>query len=399
MGDNRRSGSAARRNRTAWWIAFALAVFALHAVPFFQYAPSDFDAYVQHWYRHIIAEGRIGAFATPFSNYTPPYLYLLSATTLLHGTMATLYQIKLLSLAGALWTVFASWRLFKALDLPPQGAWGVLLLPSIIFNTSLIGQADTFWVAPCILALTAGIQKRWFWVAFWGGLAFAFKAQAVFFAPFVAYLFIRNRVPVWHWLVPAGVYVLAMIPAWLAGWPAEMLLNTYLRQVNEPLLDKFVSDSASWWTLFGYAARDLALKCFWLGYSSAAAAALAYVFLLPRMTGRALIAAAALSAAGLPFLLPSMHERFFILADVLMFLYAWANPSKSAIIAAILMQVASALPVATWAFGFQPGEICAPFFALGSLLILRDLVGMDHGIANERLLAPPGGSCVHSSLN
>ena len=105
---------------------------------------------------------------------------------------------------------------------------------------------------------------------------------------------------------------------------------------------------------------------------------LAYVFLLPKMSGKALIAAAALSAAGLPFLLPSMHERFFILADVLVFLYAWANPNRNTIIAAVLMQVASALPVAAWAFSFQHGELCAPFFAVGALLLIWKEVGVSH---------------------
>ena len=76
----------------------------------------------------------------------------------------------------------------------------------------------------------------------------------------------------------------------------------------------------------------------------------------------------------MPFLLPSMHERFFILADVLAFLYAWASPSRNAILAAILMQVASALPVAAWAFSFQHAEVCAPFFAFGSLMLLAQEV-------------------------
>jgi Gpi18-like mannosyltransferase len=368
--------------------AFVLAVFAIHSIPFFQYPPGDVAYYVQPWYRRFLEAGRIGAFAQPFSNYTPPYLYLLGVTSLLHGSMAIVYQIKLLSIVGALWIVFASWRLFTTLGVRRSGAFGVLLLPSIVFNASLLGQADTFWVAPCILALAAGVRERWFWVAFWSGLAFAFKAQAVFFAPFVIYLFVRNRVPWWHWLVPPAVYVVAMIPAWLVGWPAWMLLMTYWRQVNEPILADFVSDSASWWTLFGYVAHSFALRSFWFGFVTAVLGIIAYLYFLPKLSGRILIAAAALSAVGLPFLLPSMHERFFLLADVLAFLYAWAKPSRNTIFAAILMQLASALPVAAWAFGFQHGEVGAPFYALGALLILIEEIGVQASNSRMRELDP-----------
>ena len=215
MGEHQGSGSASRLDRIKGWAAFALAVFALHSIPFFQYPPGDLAYYVQPWYRHIIAAGRVQVFAEPFGNYTPPYLYLLSLTTLLYGVMALVYQIKLLALLGALWIVYASCRLCDALNAPRWGAFGILLLPSIVFNTSLLGQADTFWVAPCVLSLAASIREKWFWVAFWSGLAFAFKAQAVFFAPFVVYLFLKNRVPLWHWLVPIGVYIASMLPAWL----------------------------------------------------------------------------------------------------------------------------------------------------------------------------------------
>jgi len=369
VGEHQGSGSASRLDRIKWWAAFALAVFAVHSIPFFQYPPGDLAYYVQPWYRHIIAYGRVQVFAEPFSNYTPPYLYLLSLTTLLYGVMALVYQIKLLAIAGALWIVYASCKLFDALGAPRWGAFGILILPSIVFNTSLLGQADTFWVAPCVLSLAASIRERWFWVAFWSGLAFAFKAQAVFFAPFVVYLFLRNRVPLRHWLVPIGVYVAAMLPAWLVGWPAWDLAAVYFQQVHEPLLAQFVSDSASWWTLFGYTAKSLALKSFWFGFLTAAIGVVAYCYYLPRLTGAALVAAAVIATAGLPFLLPGMHERFFILADVLAFLYAYLRPSRNSIIAAVLMQLASALPVAAWAFRFQHGEVCAPFFAVGALLI------------------------------
>jgi hypothetical protein len=311
----------------------------------------------------------VQVFAEPFSNYTPPYLYLLSLTTLLYGVMALVYQIKL---ARDRRRPVDRLRILQNCSMRWAHQGGSVRHPHLAehrLQHVAAGSGRHFWVAPCVLSLAASIRERWFWVAFWSGLAFAFKAQAVFFAPFVVYLFLRNRVPLRHWLVPIGVYVAAMLPAWLVGWPAWDLAAVYFQQVHEPLLAQFVSDSASWWTLFGYTAKSLALKSFWFGFLTAAIGVVAYCYYLPRLTGAALVAAAVIATAGLPFLLPGMHERFFILADVLAFLYAYLRPSRNSIIAAVLMQLASALPVAAWAFRFQHGEVCAPFFAVGALLI------------------------------
>jgi hypothetical protein len=80
--------------------------------------------------------------------------------------------------------------------------------------------------------------------------------------------------------------------------------------------------------------------------------------------------AAVLSSASLPFLLPGMHERFFILADVLAFLYAVSFPSRQSVLAAGWMQIASAFPVIVFAFKLEPWQLIAPAFAIFSLALL-----------------------------
>ena len=359
------------RNQDRTWIAALLiGVIALHAYPFFKYASGDLHRFVIGWYRNI-ADNGWAAFAEPFGNYSPPYLYLLWITSLFDGMIGDHELLKLLSLGGALWVALSSARLLHILDRPRWYALGVLLLPSILQNTSFFGQADVFWVAPCVLALTAAVEKRYFWVAFWSGVAFAFKAQAVCFAPFVAYLFIRQGIALWTWAVPLVVYVLAMTPAWLAGWPIGDLFTIYLHQAQwQPGDSFFISNSASWWTIYGWLAPEYAIQTFWIGFLSTAVAAILFCLLMPNLSGVRLVAAAALSAGLVPFLLPGTHDRFFILADVLAFLYALARPSQKAIMAAILMQIGSALPGFVWCLELRGWEILAPPFAGAALLIL-----------------------------
>jgi hypothetical protein len=361
---------------------FVLAlVLVANAVPFFKYRSGDADFYLIPWYQHILAVGRVQAFAEPFSNYSPPYLYLLSAASALDPWVEPLVVTKLLACLGAIWMAYAIARLLQSLGsrFAVEAAIASLLLPAVILNVSLLGQADIFWVAPCILGLIAAIEGRLGRVAFWSGVAFAFKLQAAFLAPFVLTLFLARRAPWWCWLTPVIVYLAAMVPAWLAGWPASNLLTIYVRQaVWQPEHGRiFVSNAASWWTIYGAFFPRLALKTFWVGYAVAAAAVAEYVRRLRKrvLSPSAMVAAAALGAAGLPFLLPGMHERFTILADVLTYCLAFGQRSPRTIAAAVLMQVASALPGYAWAFQNGLFELPACFFALGAIALLIEFLG------------------------
>jgi hypothetical protein len=250
------------------------------------------------------------------------------------------------------------------------------LLPSIILNVAIFGQADTFWVAACVLALTKAVEGRLGAVAFWSGVGFAFKAQAIFFAPFVLLLFLTRKTPWLCWLIPPAVYVAAMLPAWLVGWPALDLVTIYFRQAEwQPeLRGIFISNGASWWTIYGHFFPRLALKTFWIGYLTTAFAVIGYLWLLLKrqLSPRLLVAAAALCAIGVPFMLPGMHERFYILGDILTFALGVADPRRKTIAAAVLMQLASAVPGYGWALGLVLLKLPACFFGLAALILLID---------------------------
>jgi Gpi18-like mannosyltransferase len=362
----RAAGERGLRERQTWLAAMLVLAVGVHAVAFLGYWAGDNAIVVARWYNQIIADG----YSRPIGNYSPPYLYLLGALTPLDGLMPDMALIKALSVLGALWVAFASYRLLQDRSASPGLGLVVLLLPSVVMNASALGQADTFWVAPCVLALAAAIRRDHLWVAIWSGLAFAFKAQAIFFAPFVMLLFWTRRVPAVLWAAAPAMYVLACIPAWLAGWPAWDLATIYFRQAQwQPEDYAFVSNSASWWTWFGLSAAAVAIRFFSFGFVTAILGTLAYWRFVAVDTDRRLMIAAVLSAAGLPFLLPGMHERFFILADVLAFLYAVAFPSRRAVLAAASMQVASAFPVIVFAFKLEPAQAVAPAFAIVAMVL------------------------------
>ena len=129
---------------------------------------------------------------------------------------------------------------------------------------------------------------------------------------------------------------------------------------------------------------EWAIRMFPLGYLIAAAGVAAYVRLPPATSPKMMLVMATLSALGLPFLLPGMHERFFILGDILAFCVAVVMRTRSAVAAATLIQIGSALPVLSWAYDIRKLEIVAPFLILGGLLIIIEMLKELFGESSAR---------------
>jgi hypothetical protein len=163
---------------------------------------------------------------------------------------------------------------------------------------------------------------------------------------------LNRRSPWWYWLTPAAIYLLAILPAWLAGWPAYDLLMVYIRQAQyvPPNGVAFVSTASNPWVLFRVIDYDVAVRSYWIGFLAAAAATMVYLvyFARKRLSKNDLVVAAVLSAAMLPFFLPGMHERFFALAEIAAFCWALAARSQAAIAVAALLQTQLVLAYFGW---------------------------------------------------
>ncbi|MBW8842714.1 MAG: hypothetical protein JF608_13120, partial [Sphingomonadales bacterium] len=187
----------------------------------------DLNTYLFPWIEHIRRAGAVNAFREPFGNYTPPYLYLLAIGTLL--TDNSLVIVKVLSAMSCGFAAIAVWRLVRTERSSIEAAAMSLLLPTMILDGPMLGQCDGIWAALCLLSVAAAIEGRTLAMVVWCGIAFAFKAQAAFIAPFVLTVLLQRRANIALWIVPPAIYCVAMLPAWLAGWPAADLATIYLR--------------------------------------------------------------------------------------------------------------------------------------------------------------------------
>jgi Gpi18-like mannosyltransferase len=312
----------------------------------------DMDVYLVPWFDHIVDRGRVAVFARPFGNYTPPYLYLLSAATLLSGLLPKVTIIKLLAVVGNGVLALAVRRLLLTLDSPnaDRGAALVFALPTVLINGGVLGQADAWWAAACVVALTCAIERRHMAMLAWCGVAIAFKAQAAFVAPFFLALLIARRVPLWKWLAAPAVAVAMMLPAWLIGWPALDLATVYVHQAD---LSQQLSDNAPniWMVLQLLPAADQ-LPLTAIAFGATLIASILYIGWFARrdMEGQALIAAALLAPLITAGLLPRMHDRFFFLADILSLVLALTRRDGKGWLIAMLIQAGSTLAICAFMF-------------------------------------------------
>ena len=368
----------------------SLAVAALLAAWTWRWVSVDMSHYLVPWFDHIVAAGPVDAFAAPFANYTPPYLYLLAASTAFAGILPTVTIVKLLAMLGTVALGVAMHRLLAALGAPrpARGAALLVALPSVALNASALGQCDAWWAAPCLMAVAAAVDRRHAAMLGWIGLAVAVKAQAGFLAPFVAALLIQRRVPPRLWPIAPAAGCLAMLPAVAAGWPPADLAGIYWRQADAFQLLAF--NAPNIWMIVQMLPGVAALPPLTgLALAAAAGAAIAYVaaFSHRPLGGGQLVGAALLAVLLVAGLLPRMHERFFFLADALALALALTAGTRSSWTIAALVQAGSALGLAAFMTNLAVLAVAgATAMILATFLLFRTTL---RAPANDNPVLPP----------
>jgi len=343
--------------------------------------PPDLVEFVIPWYNHIVDRGPVSAFAHPFSNYTPPYLYLLAAASLAHNVLGPVSVIKWLSVAGTGFLALAVTDLVKALGGKPKRAAFTFIVPTIALNAALLAQCDALWAGACVFALASMMRGRTIMSLVWCGVAISFKAQAAFIAPFIVGTLIGRRTPLWQWTIPGLIYAAFMAPAWLMGWPATDLATIYERQADWFEWPGNLANPWIWATQF---ASGAAQPFYVLGYAAAAAAAIGICVLCANAFRRpkAMLLLALLSAFALPFLLPKMHERYYFLADALAFSLILTAPTPRNLYLATTIQIASLGSILSYVYFHAfpaPALVGAIVAGMATFAIYREAISAGPG--------------------
>jgi len=349
---------------------------------------SDINEFLLPWFK-VIDERGFAAMAGEYANYTPPYLYLLGIVSVFSGVIAPIYLIKSVGIA---FTLFAALVFsFIVHDITRNkrhaliAAFAFPLIPSVAINAAWWGQCDAIYTSFLLCAFLASLRKKPFLVVVFFSVAFSFKAQAVFFSPFLFFLLLNKEVP-WKYLLAIPlIYAAMMTPAWLAGRSAVELATIYLSQgsyyrslsMNSPNLWAVVKQ----FDLLSYKAGLV------IGIGAAIAGNLLLIVYAQRKSWSPATVKLMLVSATLllgPYLLPKMHDRYFFPADVFLILLATMYPRLVA--AAGAMQVAS-VAVALGFLGLislsyaMPSIVGALFTTIALIFVCRPLLQEQYRLA------------------
>jgi Gpi18-like mannosyltransferase len=356
-------------------------VVRLLSYPFFT---SDYTYFFLPWYEALRAPG-LSAFIQPFADYAPLYLYLVKLLTFIHAY--PLILVKALSLAFDI-VIAVTFALFVRRSALPAGAPFLagavaFALPTVMANSTFWGQADAVYGAFVLLTAYAIVLAAPLWAAILFGLALAAKAQAIFFLPVFAGWLLRRRALARYVWIPPLVFLVTVIPAWLAGGNLWYWLFVYAHQAGEyPWL------SVSAQSVFAFVqplhiSAALTNVLFWAGIGAGlliSAALALYTAMVPRLSIRTLVLISLASTLLLPYVLPRMHERYFYLADLFATLYAFFAPNRWWVaMIVVLCSLISYVPFLSGQIGFLHGipmdlRVPAALLLVPVGLVIYDLV-------------------------
>lgn len=375
-----------------WYVVGGIVIAAGIAVRVFLYPTitSDYTYFIKVWFDTLATHPGLTAFAQPFADYAPLYLYFLKVLTYI-GT-PSLDSVKTLSVLFDALNAFAAYRILAFVPTLKVhkgvrfvAASVLFILPTVIMNGALWGQSDAVYAAGVLFSLWAMLADAPLLAAVSFGFAVSIKLQAIFFAPVLAGYLLRGRKTASYVLVPPALFTLSIAPAWLSGGNFWSWFTIYGKQAGEY---PYLSVSAQ--SIFAFV-QPLGLSAhatntlFWLGLVFSGVLALAFVWIAARsriLSAQALLILSLMSVLLLPYFLPRMHERYFYLADVISTLYAFFVPRRAFIpVLVVLASTLAYFPYLSSQVSYLTGlhldlRIPAALLLLPVALMLFDLYGL-----------------------
>jgi Gpi18-like mannosyltransferase len=317
------------------------------------------------WYQVLAENGIANTLATSFTNYSPPYTYLLALASLSKDFIPPLIAIKLIAILFDILGMYIVFQITKTKypqgPIPLLGAAIYFSAPSVIINSSLWGQADSIYTCFLLLCLYFLLKDRPALAMAAFGLAFTVKAQALLLAPFLLVMILRNRISWKFTALPPLIYLLAILPVVLLGRDFADALFVYLNQAGS--YNVLSANSPNFYIIFSKEFYDSVMP---LGMMIATIAIPYWIYLSSYraksdIPSGSIVLLALISTAITPFLLPKMHDRYFYPADVFSIVLAFFLPELWFV--PILYQAISI--AATSIFLFNANEA----FLLGAALL------------------------------
>lgn len=287
------------------------------------FVAEDWSVYWSSWLAQL-ETGGFAALKDDFYDYAPPVMYLLYLITLLPVNAMTAFKgiCCMLEIIGAVVIAKTVFVCTKSREKAVFSYGVFLFLPTVILNAAVWSQCDIIYTLLLLCSVYFLIQdKTWRGMWFYGA-AFAVKLQTLFIFPFLVILWVQKKVQIKHFLTIPVMYLLGILPAYLAGRPFLELLGIYAFQGskdrwslsikfpniyqiigNNYFLDEYVS--AGMYLILGI----LMLTLFWMAYQKV------------QVTKEYIILMVVFFGMLTTYFIPHMHERYLYLTDAFLLIY------------------------------------------------------------------------------
>lgn len=354
-------------------IAFILSTLAkTFAFPFLSH---DYNNFLIHWMQEYQAMGIHDGFGTSLGDYTPIYNYFLCIFANIFPEVGWVYAIKwfniLFELSFALAVFFIVYKCFDNLNYSALAFIISLIIPSIIINGAFWGQCDIIFTSFLVWSFYFILNKKYDLALIFFSISFAFKLQAVFFAPFLFLLILKREVKIYQIIYIPLVYLLLAIPSLICGRSFMDIISVYVKQANE--YGGRIALSAP--SIYGFFDNEITETLSYVPLIIFFVITLSYIFYLYykdfELNKENLITVALISILFSAFFLPHMHERYFFPADLFVVLYLFIK--KKGFVTCLLINFASIICCSSFLFSaYHVKEMFAPLdiIKVGSALNL-----------------------------
>lgn len=197
------------------------------------YVSRDWTGFFELWINEISREG-FRTLRGSFYDYAPAYMYLLVIAAQFGGK--SMIAMKLISVFFDLVLAAAAglivYEIRKKESLATLVFSIVWLAPTVISNSSMWGQCDAVYSSFLMLTILFLIKDKSRIAMIFYGIAFAFKLQALFWFPVILLLWLYKKIKTVDFIWIPLMYLISIIPAWIAGRPLSELLGVYFAQTG-----------------------------------------------------------------------------------------------------------------------------------------------------------------------
>lgn len=303
----------------------------------------DMTKCLYRWFDVLKANGGLNALALNIGDYNMPYMTIMALLTYL--PISPLVSIKAVSIIFDFLLAISCVSLLKELlkdkyneKLGLLVYSIIILLPTVILNSSYWGQCDSIYATFIIISLVYLIREKYLMSFILLGISFAFKLQFIFILPlYVLYFLAKRKLPIHYFLIIPIVNLVMCLPSVAFGKNVIDCMKIYFNQTGEynnkislnfPGIYNFFYDTEESSNEIPLPNEYLSkIMIFILGLIFIGLAL--YVIIRKVKFDNDLIIEVALwSVMVSTFLLPYMHDRYMFMADILSVIYCILNGRK-----------------------------------------------------------------------